>query len=270
MPEGPSIVLLREAAARFKGKTVRGVSGNSTLDLACLEGRRVRAVRSWGKHFLLEFSHVSLRIHLMMFGSWRIDERKETPARVSLRFDNGELNFYTCSVKLIDQPLDEVYDWRTDVMSDLWDPRLARRRLKSMPDILVCDALLDQTLFSGVGNIIKNEVLFRIRVHPANPVGDLPPRKLAELVKQAREYSFDFLRWKRGFELKKHWQVHTRRTCPRCGGPVSKVYMGSTHRRTFFCPVCQVDYRAGTPRPPAKKRTLARGPVQRGGARPVR
>ncbi|MNB76570.1 Endonuclease 8 [compost metagenome] len=157
MPEGPSIVLLREAAAKFKGKTVREVSGNSTLDLACLQGRRVRAVRSWGKHFLLEFSHVTLRIHLMMFGSWRIDERKETPARVSMRFDNGELNFYTCSVKLIAQPLDEVYDWRSDVMSDLWDPRLARRRLKSMPDVLVCDALLDQTLFSGVGNIIKQE-----------------------------------------------------------------------------------------------------------------
>nr|WP_180167159.1 DNA-formamidopyrimidine glycosylase family protein [Stenotrophomonas sp. SbOxS2]NYU00197.1 endonuclease [Stenotrophomonas sp. SbOxS2] len=270
MPEGPSIVLLREAAAKFKGKTVREVSGNSTLDLACLQGRRVRAVRSWGKHFLLEFSHVTLRIHLMMFGSWRIDERKETPARVSLRFDNGELNFYTCSVKLIAQPLDEVYDWRSDVMSDLWDPRLARRRLKSMPVVLVCDALLDQTLFSGVGNIIKNEVLFRIRVHPANHVGDVPPRKLAELVRQAREYSFDFLEWKRGFELKKHWQVHTRRTCPRCGGLVSKVHMGTTHRRTFFCPVCQIDYRVLPLPPAAKKRTRARPAAQRGAGKAVR
>lgn len=53
---------------------------------------RVKAVRSWGKHFLLEFSRCSLRIHLMLFGSWRIDERKDTPARVSLHFDNGELN----------------------------------------------------------------------------------------------------------------------------------------------------------------------------------
>ncbi|WP_340569310.1 hypothetical protein [Stenotrophomonas sp. G106K1] len=110
MPEGPSIVLLREAAARFKGKTVREVSGNSTPYLACLQGRRVRAVRSWGRDFLLEFSHVTLR------------------------FDNGELNFYTCPVELIDQPLDEVYDWRADVMSHLWNPGLARRRLKSMTD----------------------------------------------------------------------------------------------------------------------------------------
>ncbi len=89
MPEGPSIVLLREAAARFKGHTVRAVSGNTSVDLSVLRGRRVKAVRSWGKHFLLEFSRASLRIHLMMFGSWRIDKRKDAPARVSLTFDNG-------------------------------------------------------------------------------------------------------------------------------------------------------------------------------------
>lgn len=242
MPEGPSIVLLREAASRFKGHVVRGVSGNSRIDLSPLQGRRVKAVRSWGKHFLLEFSHHTLRIHLMMFGSWRIDERKPAPARVSLAFDNGELNFYACSVRLIDQPLDDVYDWRADVMNDAWDPKLARRKLKALPDTLVCDALLDQTIFAGVGNIIKNEVLFRIRVHPATRLGDLPPRKLTALITQARAYSFDFLEWKRRFELKKHWQVHTRKVCPLCGGPISKLYMGTTRRRTFFCQKDQVLY----------------------------
>ncbi len=245
MPEGPSIVLLREAAARFKGKTVRTVQGNSKLDLSVLEGRRVRAVRSWGKHFLLEFSRLSVRIHLMMFGSWRIDERKPSPPRLSLGFDTGELNFYACSVKLIEVPLEEVYDWRGDVMSDAWDPALARRKLKAIPEALVCDALLDQTIFAGVGNIIKNEVLFRIRVHPSSRVGDLPPRKLGDLIKQARLYSFEFLEWKRAFELKKHWQVHTKRTCPNCGGPLTKAYLGLTARRSFFCRNCQVEYSDG-------------------------
>lgn len=244
MPEGPSIVLLREAAERFRGRTVRQASGNSREDLARMQGCKVVDVRSWGKHFLLEFADFSMRIHLMMFGSWLIDERKSTSPRVSLRFDNGELNFYACSVKFIDQPLDEVYDWRADVMSDRWDPALARRKLKASPDMLVCDALLDQQIFSGVGNIIKNEVLFRIRVHPATRIGDLPPRKLGQLIAQAREYSFDFLAWKRIFELRKHWQVHTRRTCPVCGGPISKVYMGRTNRRTFFCTHCQKNYGA--------------------------
>uniref|UniRef100_UPI001EF9AB45 DNA-formamidopyrimidine glycosylase family protein n=1 Tax=Proteus mirabilis TaxID=584 RepID=UPI001EF9AB45 len=84
MPEGPSIVLLREAARRFKGHVVRNVSANSRIDLSPLQGRRVKAVRICVKHFLLEFSRQTLRIHLMMFGSWRIDERKPTPARVSM------------------------------------------------------------------------------------------------------------------------------------------------------------------------------------------
>lgn len=255
MPEGPSIVLLREAAARFKGHTVRAVSGNTSVDLSVLRGRRVKAVRSWGKHFLLEFSRASLRIHLMMFGSWRIDERKDAPARVSLTFDNGELNFYTCSVKLIEQPLDEVYDWRADVMSEDWDPRLARKKLKAMPDTLVCDALLDQGVFSGVGNIIKNEVLFRIGVHPESTIGALPPRKLGQMIAQARAYSFDFLEWKRAFTLRKHWKIHTRKVCPECSGPVSKRYPGTTRRRAFFCPNCQLLYGPGDScRPPAKRR----------------
>ncbi|MFI8719009.1 DNA-formamidopyrimidine glycosylase family protein [Stenotrophomonas sp. NPDC077464] len=242
MPEGPSIVILREAAAKFRGKTVRRATGNSSLDLTRMEGRRVKALRSWGKHFLLEFSGFSLRVHMLMFGSYRIDERKPSPARVSLQFDNGELNIYASSVKYIEGALVDTYDWRTDVMNDAWDPRLARRRLKQQPDTLVCDALLDQELFAGVGNIIKNEVLFRQRVHPESKVGDLPPRVLGKVIADARAYSFLFLVWKRAFELRKHWQVHTRRTCPTCGGPVSKTYPGKTRRRTFFCPNCQVRY----------------------------
>ncbi len=242
MPEGPSIVILREAAAKFRGKTVRRAIGNSSLDLTRMEGRRVKALRSWGKHFLIEFSGFSLRVHMLMFGSYRIDERKPSPPRVSLQFDNGELNIYASSLKYVEGPLDASYDWRTDVMNDAWDPRLARRRLKQQPDTLVCDALLDQDLFAGVGNIIKNEVLFRQRVHPESKVGDLPPRVLGKVIADAREYSFRFLEWKRAFELKKHWQIHTRRTCPNCGGPVSKTYPGKSRRRTFFCPNCQVRY----------------------------
>ncbi|MFG6108494.1 DNA-formamidopyrimidine glycosylase family protein [Stenotrophomonas nematodicola] len=242
MPEGPSIVILREAAAKFRGKTVRRALGNSSLDLTRMEGRRVLALRSWGKHFLLQFSGFSLRVHMLMFGSYRIDERKPSPPRVSLQFDNGELNIYASSLKYIEGPLEDTYDWRGDVMDDAWDPRLARRRLKLQPDTLVCDALLDQDLFAGVGNIIKNEVLFRTRVHPESTIGDLPPRVLGKVIADARAYSFNFLAWKKAGVLRKHWQVHTQRTCPQCGGPLSKTYPGKSRRRTFFCPNCQVRY----------------------------
>lgn len=242
MPEGPSLVILKEAVQPFKGKKVIGVSGNTKMDKDRMLNQKVVDFKTWGKHFLICFEHFTIRIHLMMFGSYRINERKDSPARLSLQFDSGELNFYTCSVLEIDEPLDEVYDWKADVMSDSWDAKAARKKLKELPGMLVCDALLNQQVFAGVGNIIKNEVLFRIKVHPATPVGDLPPRKLTELIKEARNYSFDFLVWKKAYELKKHWLAHTKRICPRDGSPIVKEYLGKTNRRTFFCNTCQVKY----------------------------
>jgi len=243
MPEGPSIVILREEAAHFRRRTVRQVEGNSTLDIQRMHGRRVVAVRSWGKHFLLEFSSFSLRVHMLMFGSYRIDDPKpDKPPRIALQFDNGTLYFYASSLKYIEGPLDDTYDWRGDVMSPDWDPALARRKLKAQPQTLVCDALLDQDVFAGVGNIIKNEVLFRIRVHPEAHVGDLPPRKLGEMIRQARQYSFDFLEWKKQYVLRKQWLVHSKRACSRCGSRLKLAHLGVRQRRTFWCDHCQVRY----------------------------
>ncbi|MBV9891114.1 MAG: endonuclease [Rhizobacter sp.] len=243
MPEGPSIAILREGAQRFAGKRIVAVDGNTTIAKERLLGERVVAIRSWGKHFLVELKTFSLRIHFLMFGSWRIDERKPgaTP-RLSLQFRPGELNVYTCSVRFIEEPLDHVYDWSADVLSDAWDAAAARRKLRAMPETLVCDALLDQNVFAGVGNIIKNEVLFRIRLHPLSKLGALPPRKLAQLVEEARRYSFDFLAWRKAFVLRKHWLAHTKRTCPRCRIPLLKAHLGTTDRRSFWCERCQRRY----------------------------
>ena len=244
MPEGPSIVILKEQASGFVGKTIVRVEGNITIDKDRLLDQDIVALRSWGKHFLIEMPDFSLRVHFMLFGSYRINERKSwANPRLSLGFDKGELNLYACSVRFIEEPLDLVYDWWADVMSEYWDPALARKRLRAHPDTLVCDALLDQDIFAGVGNIIKNEVLFRIRVHPLTTVGALPAGKLRELVEQARQYSFDFYEWKKQYVLRKHWLAHTKRTCPRCNVPLMKAQLGRTNRRSFFCERCQALYK---------------------------
>lgn len=242
MPEGPSIVILKEEASAFLGKKILRVEGNTTIGKERLANQRVVALRSWGKHFLVEMPRFSLRVHFMLWGSYRINDRKEVAPRLGLAFTNGELNLYSCSVRFIEQPLDEVYDWRSDVMSAHWDPALARKRLRARPGLLACDALLDQDIFAGVGNIIKNEVLFRIRVHPLSTVAALPAPKLRDLVREARQYSFDFYEWKKVYELKKHWLAHTKRTCPRCNIPFSKGHLGKTLRRSFWCDNCQVRY----------------------------
>ena len=240
MPEGPSIVILKEEAAAFAGQTILKATGNSKIDKLRLSGQRVLALKSWGKHFLIEMAGFSLRIHFLLFGSYLINQRKEAEPRLSLRFATGELNFYSCSVRFIEGHLDQSYDWSADVMSAQWDAAAARRKLRRMPEALACDALLDQDIFAGVGNIIKNEVLFRIRVHPLSSIGALPPPKLRELVEQARRYSFEFLEWKKAHVLKKHWLAHTKTLCPRCNIRFSyKAHLGKAKRRAFYCESCQ-------------------------------
>jgi endonuclease-8 len=252
MPEGPSLVILREEVRRFQGKEVLRTRGDTKVNIRRLVGRRAR-FRTWGKHFLIDLGDVALRIHFLMFGSYVIDGRKRRRARLALVFANGEINFYSCAIRELEGKIDDLYDWRTDVMSDEWSPRRALRKLADMPRTLVCDALLDQNVFAGVGNIIKNEVLFRIRVHPLSTIGALPPAKLRELVKEARHYSFQFLEWKKAFVLRRHWLAHTKRTCPRCDIPFVKAKLGDTQRRSFYCEKCQKRYGAARSRKTARR-----------------
>jgi endonuclease VIII len=270
MPEGPTIVILREQVSRFAGCRIERAEGNAKIDLARLRGRRVAAFRSWGKHFLIDLDGWALRVHFLMFGSYTIDGRKPRAPRLSLAFGTGELNLYSCAIREIEGDLDAAYDWTADVMSDSWDSRAAHRKLRAMPEAYVCDALLDQQVFAGVGNIIKNEVLFRIGVHPLSRVGALPVAKRRELVRHARQYSFEFLEWKKQFVLRQHWLAHNKSVCARCGRKLTRAYLGETDRRTFFCAHDQTLY--GTlAQVRAAARTLAgaRKGGRKGGRRPA-
>lgn len=237
MPEGPSILILKELTQKFIGKTVIAASGNAKIEMEKLRGLVFEEHRIFGKQSYLVMQNHVIRIHLLMFGSYSIDEqtKPDRQLRLHLNFENGDLYFYSCSVKLLESTVLKEIDWNADVLSDVWKPLKARKKLKSSPEMMVCDALLDQKIFSGVGNIIKNEVLFRIGVHPDSLIGNLPPKKLSALIFEARNYSFDFLRWKKDYVLKKNWLVHTKKTCPKCGNPLTKSHTGLSNRRSFFC-----------------------------------
>lgn len=47
------------------------------------------------------------------------------------------------------------------------------------------------------------------------------------------------LAWKKAFGLNRHWRLHARRSCPQCGGRLSKAYPASTQHYALFCPVRQ-------------------------------
>ncbi|OCA74300.1 DNA-formamidopyrimidine glycosylase family protein [Chryseobacterium arthrosphaerae] len=237
MPEGPSIILMKENLQPFVGQQVTEASGNAQFDKEPFVGQTLLEVRTFGKQTYLVFENAAIRIHLLMFGSYSIDEqtKPDKSLRLSLIFPKGGMYFYTCSVKAVEPEFLSSIDWEADVMSDQWNPEKAEQKLRSHPKMMVCDALMDQNIFSGVGNIIKNEVLFRIGVQPESLLGNLPAKKRKELIAEARNYSFDFLKWKREFVLKKHWLAHTRSICPVCGQKLIKKQTGKGKRRSFYC-----------------------------------
>lgn len=245
MPEGPSIVILKELMQPFTGKKVLDASGIESLNAPVLINKKLLACKSWGKHFLLCFATKTIRIHFLLFGSYSFNEqiKPDKSVRLSLKFKNGTVYFYTCSIKELPAMHKDLYNWSADVLSEEWNPSAALKKAKLLKKEMVCDVLLDQEIFSGVGNIIKNEVLYRIKVHPKTLIENLPLPVLKKMVNESNCYSLDFLKWKKNNELKKHWLAYHKKMCLRCNLPIIKLNFGKKKRNNFYCNNCQVLYK---------------------------
>ena len=247
--EGPSLHLAAEQLQPFVGRRINGVSGNSRIGIERLSGCTVSAIFAWGKHLVFQFNTFALRVHFMLWGTFAAtvggrsvtgDYRRSGPPRLVLDFSNGEITMWAASVKFVeDADARAAYDFSADIMSDEWDGRAALKRLRAFPQVEIADVLLDQAIFAGVGNIIKNEVLFRTRTSPFARVRNISTRKLRAIVTDARAFSFRFLELRRIFALRKNLDVYGRSVCPRCGGAIERRVHGQRARRSFFCRRCQ-------------------------------
>ena len=236
MPEGPVILLMKEHLQKFVGEQVVDVSG-SEIEESLIKGKTLKEIKLFGKQTYLIFDEINIRIHLLMFGSYEIDRQIQPNEnlRLGLSFKNGKALFYTCSVKLSPNNFLETIDWEADVMSDIWNPEKAKTKLKANPKMMICDALMNQDIFSGVGNIIKNEALFRTAIQPESLIENIPSKKLNDLISEARDFSFDFYKWKREGVLRKKFQVYEQKNCPVCRKPLTKKTTGKSKRTSFFC-----------------------------------
>jgi len=240
MPEGPTLKILHEDAAHFEGHKILEVEGNAKIDIDRLVNKKVVSLRTWGKHFLISFNDFYVRIHFLMFGSYSVDEKRKSQVRLGLTFPNGVLYFYASHVKLIEGNIENDYDFSADVMNPKWSEAKARKKLKANADEMICDVLLEQDIFAGVGNIIKTEVLYRARIHPESKTGKIPSAKKKKLLEEVVSYAQEFLDLKKKGELKRHWEAYTKKKCKRCDLPMIKKETGKKKRRSFFCGKCQV------------------------------
>lgn len=234
--EGPSIVIATEELSPFKNKTpTKILTANSELSEK-LKSKKFLKSQSWGKHLILHFTGVKLRIHFLMFGSYRIDNPRENRVpKLELEFESGTVYFYSCAIKEINSGELKAYDKSVDLMSDEWDPKKALKSIKSKPNEMVCDLLMDQSIFSGLGNIMKNEILFRQKIHPETPVKNLSDTRMKALVKDAQAYAWQFYEWKKASVLKRNWLIMRKKKCPICGKSVTKRPTGKGRRLSHFC-----------------------------------
>jgi endonuclease VIII len=247
--EGPSLFLAAEQLQPFAGKRIKRVAGNSTIGIERLKGEKVHDIFAWGKHLVLQFDAFALRVHFMLWGTFAAtvrgrsvtgDYRRSGPPRLVLDFPNGEITMWAASVRFVEDPhAKAAYDFAANVMADEWDARAALAKVRAFPRAEIADVLLDQAIFAGVGNIIKNEVLFRARVSPFAKVNRISDRKLRAIVADARTFSFRFLELRRTFSLRKNLEVYGKSVCPSCGGKIGRRVHGQRARRSFFCTKCQ-------------------------------
>ena len=247
--EGPSIHLAAEKLQPFVGRRIAGVAGNSKIGIDRLQRRRVKDIFAWGKHLVFQFDAFALRVHFMLWGTYAAtvngvsvsgDYRRVSPPRLVLAFANGEIVIWSSSLKFVEgADVKSTYDFRVDVLSPVWDARAAIRKVRRLPTKQIADVLLDQSIFAGVGNIIKNEVLYRTRTSPFTKVRDLRASRLKAIVADARIFSFRFLELRRVFALRKNLEIYGKGQCPSCGGKVRRRVHGDRQRRSFYCTVCQ-------------------------------
>lgn len=268
MPEGDTVARTATVLRRWLlGGTVRGAKARAgpllrhAPDLSGLVGMRVTSVASRGKQLLMTFEdgrhRLTLRSHLGMTGSWH-RYRPNEPWRLPSRRATVELGTDTTVAVCFDCPTVELLTdagfarsrpLRTlgpDLLAPDLDVDAAVDRLGTAGDVAVGEALLDQGLVAGIGNVVRNEVLFVERVNPWTPMSSLDAETIGRMVVTAagilragattgRRVTTGDPR--RGATL---W-VYRRagRPCRRCGTLVRAARQGPAARSTYWCPRCQ-------------------------------
>jgi endonuclease-8 len=78
MPEGPSILHLKNKLLPFKGKIVKDAGGYGKLPTAWIKGKKLLDILTWGKHLLFVFGYGTVRVHLGLFGEIIVNEQKKS------------------------------------------------------------------------------------------------------------------------------------------------------------------------------------------------
>lgn len=261
MPEGDTIHKIANwLAPRLTDRIVTDVRMADEAGAHLCRGRRVENVRALGKHLFIEFEHErALRSHLGMYGSWHFYPAgaswKKPRSQASLVVETDDV-VYVCfnakEIELVKSPSvrERIIDMRLgpDLIGEDFEADQLVRRARDIlePDALVADALLDQRVACGIGNVYKSEVLFIERILPQTALGEVADGALARCFETAADLLGKNLGGGRRVtrfeddDAGRLWVYgRTGLPCLRCDGRIAGRRLGRHHRGTFWCPHCQ-------------------------------
>ncbi len=217
-----------------------------------LAGRELLAADARGKHLLLRFAGgLTLHSHLRMSGAWAVYRRGErwrrAPRRAWLVLRAGERE-----VVQFDGPVLELMpDSRArrdprllalgqDVLGEHFDFDHFLRRLRAGEQTRpLGDALLDQRVVAGIGNVWKAESCFAAAVDPWRRLDRVSDEEAVAIVRFARERMRESAAGDGWSERPRAVYGRRGQPCPRCGTLLRSRGQGDENRITFWCPGCQ-------------------------------
>jgi endonuclease VIII len=210
-----------------------------------LDGKRLLRVEAVGKNLLLRFEGgLVLRSHLRMRGRWQMLQRngarQGTPWLV-LRGAKNEAVLWNGPVLELDES--HVRSLGPDILADPPDLDGMLAKLRGADQrTAVGNALLDQRLVAGIGNLWRAEALWRARISPWRVLADLQDEELRSILGEAARLMRGSL--DSGLKVRAVYRK-AGRPCPRCGTPIESRGQGEANRIAYWCPQCQEGEPAG-------------------------
>lgn len=213
-----------------------------------LTGMKLDRAETRGKHlFLRTDGDLLVHAHMGMNGAWHVygdGEEWRRPRRMAwliLGADGTRVAEFGGPTLRLVRPEALNRDTRLAGLGpDLLDPDADLEELSSSLEgagpLELGEALLDQRLLAGIGNIYKSESCFGAGIDPWRPVSSLGPDELRSVVQIARRQMVHG-----AATGKRPGLIYRRsdRTCPRCRAPIRSRGQGLDNRTTWWCPACQ-------------------------------
>jgi endonuclease-8 len=250
MPEGDS---LHRAARRLQvlvGDHVSAESpnprGQATGVAEQVDGRRLDSVQAVGKNLILRFEGgVTVRSHLRMSGRWSVIGR-DAPVFgrpwLVLRGTRAQALLY--GGRVLELNARATGRLGPDILAPDLDVDAVVARLRAADGGReLGDALIDQRLVAGIGNLWRAEALWHARVSPWRRLADVADADLALVLQEAAR-----LMHRSANGVREGRSIYRRagRPCPRCGAPIRSRGQGDGNRTAYWCPVCQPGPEPGT------------------------